>query len=254
MRIILMFLTIVFSQNGLTIVSGSILEANHPFKFLLGLSINGQPCSGSYIGDNKILTAYHCFFIDESPLKKVDFKVVIPISKDNLSIKTEDYQFIESRYSEFHNLRGFRGKNSIPTNDIVVLAVDKKKIDLDEYFDPIKVGKKGVSAESNLLILGQGCNDYMYRSNDGHFRMGEFILTHTDEHFYRSAWSIHDYPMSAGACNGDSGGPMIIQESDGSYIQVGVASFATIYQFEEYGLVESAESHYVKLYPSSLSY
>ncbi len=164
------------------------LEVFDEFEQVLGL------CSGTLVGDNVVLTAAHC-----------------------LSAGRLEVSFATPSGEELARFDPVR-TTSHPTRDVALVELPAAVIELGVV--PIAIDESGgVATNDSIQIAGFGVTE---TGGVGALRFAATsVVEMTDASFRVSA------ERRAAACFGDSGGPALVRDRDGSVVVAGVLSFGS---------------------------
>lgn len=223
-----------FSLSGKGIVNGTRIIKRNADKFasILRLSIDGKGlCTGTYLGNGYVLTAYHCVGLNH----KLD-------SKDKPTIHLSSTAGLKtSRASKIEELEVFvpptdkkvqvGGGIKIPLPDLVVLKFLGEFEKELEGTPAAKIGKDALKLEDKeVLIAGYG-NDQFDRavSAVGLLNFGSVKLETIDELLLKSVYKEGE--KFSAILPGDSGGPLFKFDNQ-DLVVYGVASSVGYDRFE----------------------
>lgn len=192
------------------IVGGQPVAAGE-WKAVVALDIGGSTCTGTYIGERVVLTAAHCIPKSYSPTAifvKFGHNAKMAeqtILSENFAIHP-DYCSDLSQCSEdiFDFAAVVLKTEPVGVEPIQVLATQAEWDESVGFDAPTTILGFGIDGDGNLGILQRA-----------ETTISRFSLTGRE---FRAGGDGVD------ACIGDSGGPALVQLSDGSYRLAGVAS------------------------------
>jgi hypothetical protein len=168
-------------------------------------------CTGTYLGERKILTAAHCVngsadktgnslkaMAVSSPLRP-NFKAIIPA-------KDLEIQFQKG-------------------SDIVVITILGSGLGDLERLPSAELGTRLLKNGSRARIAGYGRTTPKDSASVGKLRLGEVTITNWNSAHYFTEGNLEN--KLAGALPGDSGGPLFLEE-DGKLVVYGVISKAAV--------------------------
>ncbi len=258
--ILLFFIFSLLPQTSLAIVNGTELKIKENTNFVgLDFAIQGvatvAPCSGTYIGENTIITAAHCFLINEFDTEEVKICVYnIDKSFKQCFTKSEltvTYAPVQE-WGGKAPTRKSRTVIRIPKPDIAVLKINKpleKIFSIMPVYD-LKSQPQLITESENFEIVGQGCTNYASFGEEtlglGTFRKGSVQLTNDKNILWTSSWTPET--NASGVCWGDSGGSLLKYnyETNTSYL-IGVISSMKTKHNPETGAPAIVISNYSRL-------
>lgn len=207
----------------------------------LDFSIKGlifDPCSATYLGKGKILTAAHCFLLNEYEVTDPEICIQDAAHQQRkLCIHKADYEV----YFPPVSVEGYKAPTRkthkvirIPKPDIAVIVLKESLRPQLPKFAVIPLQQEMLSPtdlnEKKFEVIGQGCTNYIIPPGEMPkgvrvFRSAEVLLTPVDSALeVNSIWM--DSKPNGGVCWGDSGGALMMrtQESPRLSVQVGVVS------------------------------
>lgn len=191
----------------------------------LSLKIDGLPpipCSGTYVGRGQILTASHCFLMNDYPEYKPEICVSGLNAKENC-FSSQDYDVLFPPMVEEGPkapTRKLRKVIKIPKPDLVLVQFHAENLSKFSAFQILSLVQNADTIFTQpenwqILVLGQGCTAYTEPGASdptpgiGTYRFAPVQLSAeltTGLEFY-SVWTKEN--LNAGLCWGDSGGPLI---------------------------------------------
>jgi hypothetical protein len=223
-------LALAFLGRGhASIVDGKLIEKGDPLaKFTVRIFLPDGTCSGTLITRNIVLTAAHCV-VDEDT-KKI-FQSVDGISVGFNAFEAERLESTSSIVIGAEKIvldRGYLGTDSRAANihysesqtknhDLALIRLEK---DAPAAFKPIPLARREeiTAYADTLLIAGYGREKAGDGSTSGRLKSAKLLL-HTDDPGYARIWM--NYGNGLG-CNGDSGGPILIETPSEGYKLAGV--------------------------------
>lgn len=200
------------------IVNGA-LESGHPAAIAIGGEFGGYrvaACTGSVITSRVILTAGHCG--EGIPLDViVQFGAAFfgdDVASAETSIGFEDLVIHE----DYTGLGG--GGTILPANDIAVLVLDE-----DAPVRPLAFRTETLTKDdkgTEMLSVGYGITG-ANKQDSGIKRSAAMVLDDFDDQFITTL--VANNPGRSNICSGDSGGPQMVLEEDGRWVQWGVHSW-----------------------------
>lgn len=259
-------------RNSVGIINGLKLEKDHPLaKAVVTLEINAGEkfedwgrCSGLLIDPYVVLTAAHC-------LEKVAGGALMPPKLENLAfeiygptvlVRDFDYNLTYASLVVVHegfkrSGTAFKADEKGYVNDLALVLLARPLFAYDPEFPKIRLDQEGLARTGErVTVFGTGISDGRINVN-GRFEIygygrylkefgvvakslsGVFPDWTFDDVIYLGNTYINDHGT---VCNGDSGGPAIIQK-DGTPVVVGVVSFGDLHCWSSGGLV-SVHAHY----------
>lgn len=228
----------------------------------LSFSLKGlpaDPCSGTYLGKGKILTAAHCFLINEFPTEDPEICIEDFIKTQKLCIHKSDYAVFFPPVLEQGGkapTRKYRTVIRIPKPDLAIIVINENLRSQMPSFKEIDIIQSGAVVFDLSLqkfkIIGQGCTDYIVPVLEapkgmGVFRSGEVVLDPltVTELEYQSIWNPDN--GNAGACWGDSGGALVSMGLENKETQIGVISSMKTKHNHQTGLPNLVTSSYSRM-------
>ncbi|MGZ3797102.1 MAG: trypsin-like serine protease [Pseudobdellovibrionaceae bacterium] len=220
------FNLLFWSFSGFAVVQGIEIPTSENSlspHVSLSFEIKGllpEPCSATYLGNGKILTAAHCFLLNE--YQKTDPQICIQdsVKMQKFCIHSTDYDVYFPPLRE-EGSKAFTRKTHLvirlPKPDLAVMVIKEPLRAKLPPFASIPLAslteaEKGPS--SQFKLVGQGCTDYIIPPGElpkgvGVFRSADVILNTVDSDFeLTSLWS--DKKPNGGVCWGDSGGALMM--------------------------------------------
>ncbi|OXU30912.1 hypothetical protein TSAR_001879 [Trichomalopsis sarcophagae] len=219
-------IALITIQGGLTriaqsrIVNGAEARPGE-FPYQISLNVDGvHDCGGSILNEDYVLTAAHCIGSNDTSILKI---IAGTINLDKLSESATIHNVTEINVHKEYV--AFDGWN----NDIAVLKVDPPFI-FNKYIAPAKFPTKNaaVDPEKDAIISGFGRTGRWKDLSPKLLKTK--VSTITIEHCQKELPKDHirltnvctqNATADTGFCNGDSGGPLTVDET-----VVGIVSFA----------------------------
>ncbi|HEY8270675.1 MAG TPA: trypsin-like serine protease [Pseudobdellovibrionaceae bacterium] len=232
-----------YSISGFAVVQGVELIENEnlPSPFVsLNFGLKGlapDPCSATYLGNGKILTAAHCFLLNE--YAKIDPEICIQdyTNLQKLCVHKADYEVYFPPLEEQGYKAPTRKTHSVirlPKPDLAVIVLKEGLRSKLPNLEVVHlISPSALSLELNqkkFKLVGQGCADYIIPPGEipkgvGVFRMADVLLNPLDSTLeLNSIWT--DRQGNGGVCWGDSGGALMLvaEESPLKLTQIAVVS------------------------------
>ncbi|XP_035906237.1 serine protease SP24D-like [Anopheles stephensi] len=200
--------------KGARIVGGSLAaDGQFPHQVAL-LRSNALTCGGSLIDSRWVLTAAHCVYSGATLVPASALVVVAGSVSLNAGVRRTVARVIpHERYGNFQN-------------DVALLQL-QLALPTTAYIRPIALRTTSVPAGSEIIISGWGRT---YQGGPVSTRLRYNCATVIQDQQCRAATGISSglicftSPVNNGACNGDSGGPAVLNNQ-----LVGVANFIINY-------------------------
>lgn len=231
-------LFIGYSPSHAVVNGQAVVESaeNQGLRSVLALKIRYSPCTGTYLGKGRILTAAHCLLLDGYPQEKAPICVQDGFGHSLGCFQEKEYSVSFPEKEKDGPKAPVRGGTPGSSHVIRIPIPDMAMIVLNQELDvpPVALALSGKSSKP-LWIAGQGCNHYETFEGREVMRIGPVELdTGADSTMDLMTWR----PGSTlgGACPGDSGGPLFERAPDGQLLQVGVISYIQR-KFDEKGLL-----------------
>jgi len=259
--LICLLLAALSTSEARAIVRGTEISAANmrSLKPLLKLGFNRSPCTGTHIGQGKILTAYHCVAKPRLAHQDRPDLCVFDVEGDSLGcVFGGDYSVAIPAGTDTRTILDAAGRRvTLPLPDIAVLTISddslrRKITSLDTVVLPDLSAV--LSRESQgVWMAGAGCNTYDpgFFSGDGTgtLRVGISPSPLRGANHYLLLW--RPIGIAASACPGDSGGPLYTLNARGRMVQHGVASHIILNRNDDDDLV-SVMSHYGRIDTTTL--
>jgi hypothetical protein len=229
------------NDSARAVVNGEPVNESSPhaeaLRSVIRLKIRISPCTGTYLGRGRILTAAHCLLMDGYPEDQAKICINDGLDKELTCVLPAQYTVTFPEKEKDGPKAPVRGslpgmgkviRIPIPDMAMVVLKDFEKSPELQATFgglEPVLMGD--FQSAENLQIAGQGCNNYLTYEGREVLRQGSVQMDAlTDPSLATLTWLAKDSGNKwSGACPGDSGGPLFYWSAQGQLIQVGVTSY-----------------------------
>lgn len=206
------------ATSAAKIINGRDVTTKDIFaKHIVGIVYKGDTmCTGVIIAKNAILTAAHC----AEDLKKS--KVSFGFNKKQLQFRDITNFIAHKEYEE-----SIIEIDTIPANDILVL---KFRGELPAGYEPAEISDQDL-VQNNAVVTISGY---------GRDEANEYdVLKVTEAPVVQSAaYEFRTDEKKTGSCDGDSGGPVFLKNSDDKYMLVGAVSRGDQY-CHQFGIYEN---------------
>ncbi len=202
------------------------------------INVGKMLCSSSHVGNGILLTAFHCV---RAVLETKKGEKIPSITVSSPSLKAPigpltNYKISVPEMEELQTLGGFSGKgeiNRIPDLAIIKLS-GRQKVQLLSL-PTLKISKDTLKeGDTRLILAGYGLESFGSYSKFGPFKFyhpgitgnlndGYGTVAELTDFFYHTDYYEGTKDESA-ALPGDSGGPLLKKQDDGTYATYGVLS------------------------------
>ena len=229
MKCFILYFSILFAiQDAGAIINGTEIQSHDPSPFVgMEFQVSGtygsDLCSGTYLGNGKIITAAHCFLLNEYPAEKIQICFTDLSKKLNLCLPDSTFAVSFPPVIEWGGKAPTRKSHKviqIPRPDMALLQINPTEISKFEFLKPANIWN-GIQPLEKTTIVGQGCTNYASFGEamigQGTFRSGDVILSsqlETTE--WSSVWTVDS--KNSGVCWGDSGGALLGFANGESYL------------------------------------
>jgi len=206
-------------------------------------NFEGHQCGGSLIGRDTVLTAAHC------NAAAIDKAVIGRHNLRDTSNEREDEFELASKIPHPEYFRDESEKPYTIINDIMLVFL-REPVHQDIEFIRLNPYESVPQDESPVTVIGWGHTAEGGQLSDVLLEVEVTTISNKIcSHRYEGNFVIDDGMVCAAdegkdSCNGDSGGPLFVEGSDGSDLQVGVVSFGEGCARSEYPGVYSRVSTY----------
>lgn len=206
------------SSMSPTIINGREVSKTEIFaKHVVGIFKKGETkCTGVLVSKNAVLTAAHC--LPDISKASISFG----LNKKNLQLLPINGHLQHPQYDE-----SIVGIVEDPANDVMVVTF---RGDLPAGYDPAEISDQDlVQKGSVVLIAGYG------RDEDDQYD----YLNATEVNVVEAvSFEFRTEEKKSGSCDGDSGGPVFMKNSENKYLLVGSVSRGDPSCFQ-YGIYEN---------------
>ncbi len=181
------------AQSSSYIVNGSESDEDE----VVALSTRGREfCTGTLVSPRVVVTAAHCVYPNIN-IKVADVEVIFGESTDNP---------IETIGVKDGHPHPDWNKDSIPY-DIGILVLEKPSSQATPPMLPGLFLQRNEMVGETVKMVGYGIT--RSEEDPGVRRAGDMIIDKVDDH------TIYLHPGPSATCNGDSGGPLFLDEGEG---------------------------------------
>jgi hypothetical protein len=267
----IVFMAILFVNSAsLAVVNGAFFENTNNESVMasslvsLSFKVEGlpaMPCSGSYVGKGQVLTASHCFLMNDYPDYRPEL-CILGADVAEFCLSNTDYEVLfPSKLEEGPKAptRKLRKVIKIPRPDMVLVQFEVSKLAQEKSFQviPMITDSKPLFSEPldwKIFILGLGCTEYtepgaaVAMPGLGQARSGSVVIASdliTDLEL-NSVWNKTN--SNSGLCWGDSGGPLVaLNIKTNQFYQWAVNSSTKRTYDRNTGYTESVKSIYSRV-------
>lgn len=200
-------------------------------------------CGGTIISARLILSAMHCFWDKQRNRKNSEDDFMIAVGKTNRDLfAEEDLKKQVFRIEKIHNHETYRDLEGLYTGDITIILL-KQNIDFTNYIAPacmyfnfdytrltVLPGLTGKVAGWGKTESGGVASDVL-KSIEMPVVSDEECIRTSSEEFKKFLTSdkfcAGFYEMSIGVCEGDSGGGLVLKDTDDRYYVRGIVSLGS---------------------------
>ncbi|XP_071455059.1 mite allergen Eur m 3-like [Hetaerina americana] len=202
------------------IIGGDIVQGRK-YPGQISLQVDGDHnCGGSIVNANYILTAAHCSQYEPEELSVLS-------GTNNLKTGGTRHKVTEIHYHEDYN------PSDSWHNDVSVMKVDPPfQFDADGNTAPVTLPEQDIEPPvgAEVTVIGWGRLSYMGELPDDLYEVSIFIWNHSlcNDAYKPDGLTVYPEQICAdtpggnkGSCNGDSGGPLLMENT-----VVGLVSWA----------------------------
>ena len=195
-----------------------------------GVTYNGPYCGATFINDQWVMTAAHCFYGNDNAMLYMRVAYQLRDKSNYLSSTISKPRALEFYYPDnYINSESF----GLP-NDIALIKLETSASGASDHSSLFDLSAAGIALplDGNYIAIGHGDTEATKTTN----MLQETSMTKTTTTNCNNAFrpNVTDNQLCFtgalsgayrnGACSGDSGGP-VYRSNGGSFIQVGVTSF-----------------------------
>lgn len=242
MKLFIFLLIFTLEVSAQAVVNGELASSSSygdALRSVLALKIRYSPCSGTYLGKGRILTAAHCLLLDGYPDEKAPICIQDGLGSSLGCLNPQDYTVSFPQKEQDGPKAPVRGGSPGSSKVIRIPIPDMAMIVMNREFNIPAVtlalkSEQHSPAGGDPWIAGQGCNHYETFEGREVMRLGKVALDSVaDRSVYFMTWRPNS--ERSGACPGDSGGPLFLWGSRGEILQIGVISYIQR-KFDQNGL------------------